>query len=792
MGLLMALAWITLGTKAHSRDDLNPPPVFLASGVSNGLGLKFDPHLDLDPPSSGETPVYIFGKTISGQTDDLIQSEGDGEFRKLGMFIKGELIRHDLVQDELFAEGKVRLFREGEYFEGPRLRMKLGTTQGQFDDVRYYLASVGGRGTAEHVEFIQPLETRLTNATYTTCPIDRPAWELRMSEMTIDQIREVGDTRSSKLYWGDTPILPFGDVSFPIGNRRKTGFLPPSYRTSTKLGFEVEAPFYWNMASEHDLTLYPRIMAKRGAQLGAEFRFLREKSFGTVTAEVLPDDREAGIDRHFQSIAASYRPTDGVTIGLNAQRVSDDQYFSDLGGSLLASSQRLLPATLTMTAERMGWRLQAEAQSYQVLQDVNAPLIRPYSRLPRVALTRAHRANRGEDAYPVDWNVRAEATSFQHPTLAEGDRWVAEGSVAWRHQQGGVSITPKLTLHATQYNHRQDGSRDDTAIKYKNAPLGIYSNNVTDLTESGAVGTESYTRVLPTFSTEISTAFDRMVNVGGSIFQQTIEPKFAYVYTPYKDQSKMPVFDTGVPTVSFTQIFSGNAFNGDDRVADLNQATIGVTSRLISDQDGEEIFRAAIAQQFYFDDQRVTLPGEAVRTDRRSNLLAQLGIRPNQNWTIDSQAQYTPSTEKWQDVSIVSRYNPKPASMLSFSYRFVRGSSNTADFAFQWPVAKNWYAVGRYQKALRNLGAEQTNQNAGLIEALAGVEYDGGCWVARFVAQRYVTNATERNTAVFFQIELNGIGRVGTSPLSALNRSIPNYQMINDLSPMPSRFDQFQ
>jgi LPS-assembly protein len=130
--------------------------------------------------------------------------------------------------------------------------------------------------------------------------------------------------------------------------------------------------------------------------------------------------------------------------------------------------------------------------------------------------------------------------------------------------------------------------------------------------------------------------------------------------------------------------------------------------------------------------------------------------------------------------------------MLSFSYRFVRASSNTVDFALQWPVAKNWYAVGRYQKALRNIGADEINQNAGLIEALAGFEYDGGCWVARFVAQRYVTNATERNTAVFLQIELNGIARVGLNPLSALNRSIPDYQMINDLSPMPSRFDQFQ
>lgn len=762
------------------------PSTALTANVQSPLGLKFDPILNLEPAASGDTPVYIFGRDIAGQTDDWVQAKVDAEFRKLGLFIKADDIRHDLVQDQLFAEGQVKLFREGEFYEGPKLQLKLGTTQGYFNEVSYQLTSTGGRGNAKQAEFVQPLETKLTQATYTTCPRDRPAWELRMDEMLVDQIREVGVTKSSTLYWGGVPIVPFGDASFSIGDRRKTGFLPPSYRTSTKLGFEIEAPFYWNLAPHHDLTLYPRLITKRGTQLGTEFRFLEANSMGTIAYEVLPNDRETKTNRQFGSITTTYRPVKDVALGLNIQRASDDTYFSDLGNSLLSSAQRLLPGTLTLTTASRGWNFQAELQEYQLLQDTASPLIKPYSYAPRLAASKAHRAVPGRDAMPLDWNVSTELTSYQHPTLAEGERAVASGSVALRHFQQGFYITPKVALHATHYEHRKNGSSSQTQDKYLTDPSGtIYANNV-------GTTTASYTRVLPTFSTEVSTILDRSVAVGSLGLEQTLEPKISYIYTPYKDQSKYPVFDTGSPSLNFAQIFSESAFNGQDRVADLNQVTVGVTTRFIEERTGAERFRAAVGQRFYLDDQRVTLPGGTVRTDRKSDLLGQITARPIKDWVTDAQAQYTPSTSRWQSVSFVNRYNPKPASTVSAAYRFVRDSSNTIDLAFQWPVAKYWYAVGRYQYALRNLGGTTENQNPGVVEALAGFEYDGGCWVGRVVVQQYAASGAEKNTAIFFQLELNGMARVGTNPLGALTRNIPNYQMINQITPLPSKFDNFQ
>lgn len=66
-----------------------------------------------------------------------------------------------------------------------------------------------------------------------------------------------------------------------------------------------------------------------------------------------------------------------------------------------------------------------------------------------------------------------------------------------------------------------------------------------------------------------------------------------------------------------------------------------------------------------------------------------------------------------------------------------------------------------------------------MIESVAGLEFDGGCWVGRIVMQRLATLTQQSNTALFFQLELNGFAKVGSNPLDILKRSVPGYGLIN-------------
>jgi LPS-assembly protein len=62
---------------------------------------------------------------------------------------------------------------------------------------------------------------------------------------------------------------------------------------------------------------------------------------------------------------------------------------------------------------------------------------------------------------------------------------------------------------------------------------------------------------------------------------------------------------------------------------------------------------------------------------------------------------------------------------------------------------------------------------------LLGMEYKADCWVFRAVGQRIPTATAKATTGIFFQLELNGLARLGSNPLDALRTSVPGYQLVN-------------
>ena len=107
-----------------------------------------------------------------------------------------------------------------------------------------------------------------------------------------------------------------------------------------------------------------------------------------------------------------------------------------------------------------------------------------------------------------------------------------------------------------------------------------------------------------------------------------------------------------------------------------------------------------------------------------------------------------------------------------FGALVVGGERHQVDLAAQWPLGRRWYAVGRYNYSIRDKQ---------LLEAVAGVEYNAGCWAARFVAQRLEAVAGSPNTTFFFQLELNDFASLGSNPVQLLRRSVPGYGKINEM-----------
>ena len=105
------------------------------------------------------------------------------------------------------------------------------------------------------------------------------------------------------------------------------------------------------------------------------------------------------------------------------------------------------------------------------------------------------------------------------------------------------------------------------------------------------------------------------------------------------------------------------------------------------------------------------------------------------------------------------------------------------DFAMQWPLTDRLYGLFRYNYSL---------YRSKPIEVIGGFEYLHDCWTLRFAAQRYTTASNEQESNFFLQLELSGLGSIGTSPLSELRRNIKSYQTRDTVPGITSPYDYYE
>jgi LPS-assembly protein len=490
-----------------------------------------------------------------------------------------------------------------------------------------------------------------------------------------------------------------------------------------------------------DYTISPRVLTKRGVQLNNELRYLQPDYRGEARIEVLPNDRQKADDTRYAGfLRHEHRLPYGWQGVLNLQKVSDDTYFTDLSTRIALTSQVLLPREGILSR---GWNwgqsgvigVSGYLQRWQTLQaDPLAPTTPPYNRQPQVNFTAQN-----WDFLRTDFELLGQYVDFDHPTLVNGRRLVGYPSFSLPLQRSYAYVMPKVGAHLSHY---------------------ALDKSTTALPDT--------TRALPIFTTEAGLIFERDTRIGRRSFIQTLEPKAYYVYIPYRDQSLIPIFDTGQRDINLATIFAENQFSGHDRINDANQVTLGATSRFLDANSGIERLRVGVAQRYYFQPQRVSIPGVPLRSSESSSsdLLAALSGTVAPNWTAEVGWQYNTDLSQTQRFNIGTRYQPQPGKVLNLVYRSTAGAVRQTDVSTQWPITPQWTVLARWNYSLLDRR---------LLEGLAGIEYNGGCWVFRAVAHRFATALQQASTSIFLQLELSGVSRLGTNPLEVLKSNIAGY-----------------
>lgn len=730
-----------------------------------------------------QLPIFLSGEHVFGRDELETVIEGNAQLRRGESLIRADRLEYDQATDTARARGNVHLNRAGNVFDGPLLELKVDAFQGFFNQPRYRFLRNGAYGEADRVDFIDQDRSIIRNATYTTCrrqpgPSWMPAWILRAASIRIDEADDTGQATNGVLRFKGVPILALPSMSFPLTEQRKSGALPPTIGLDNLSGVEITQPYYWNIAPNRDATFFPTVMTKRGVDFGGEFRYLERGYNGQLRANYMPNDRLREMDRwgfaarHDGTIFPD-SPIGGVGLNLNLNRVSDDNYWRDFNRTTATLTQRLLANDGALSWGRGDFSVVARAQKWQVLQDVNAPIVPPYERLPQIT----GRYARSRLPGGFEGTAEDEFTHFQADPLLTGqpnarrNYTLVQVSRPW--QAPGWFIRPKAIVQGTQYQF-------DT-------PLA-----------SGATAAD---RVVPTFSLDNGLVFERAASFFGRSFRQTLEPRAFYVYTPYREQNFLPNYDSAPNDFNFASIYGENEFSGHDRVSASDMLTLGASTRLLDADTGAEAARFGVAQRLRFKDQPVTIPGGTPPVnDRLSDLLFGATINWTPKWALDSLVQYNPKTGQSNRSTIEARYSPSNYHTVSAAYRFQRDVSEQIDVGWQWPLNDlwgdkgrdlgpgqgqgegRWYSVGRLNLSL---------QDRRLVDGIMGFEYDAGCWLGRIVVERMQSGTTTANKRILFQLELVGLTRLGTNALERLHQTIPRYQFLREEVRPPSRFTNY-
>jgi LPS-assembly protein len=746
---------------------------------------------------TGGASVDALGHAVLSNRVDVTQD---------GRTISADSMDYDYNTGKIAVKGAVD-------FEDPRLRLKSdsGTYDSiggaSFDQANFQILDRNGRGFAQEMAVQPDGKVELDQVRYTTCPVGNEDWMLQASSIDLDTNAQNGVGRHVLMRFKNVPIFYTPYISFPLGDQRKSGLLFPAFGHSTTNGYQLEVPYYFNLAPNYDLTLTPGVLSARGVQLGAEFRFLTETSHGTFDGTFLPSDKQTHFDRDYVHVTDTTDLTHGLRFDADMAAVSDISYFSDFAVGSEASSVTYLERRAEVLYYDDFWRARGQLQNYQTIDNDVPNVSRPYSRIPRIT---------AEGLFPIlnsplEFALDGEATYFLRDVGPTGLRVSAQPELRWSNRGAGYFFEPAIGYYLTQYDLHRADEADPALIQGEPA---------------------TPTRTLPYARIDTGLVFERDSGAAGQR-SQTLEPRMMYSYVPYRNQDELPIFDSGLPDLNLTELFRTNRYVGGDRIGDANQLALGLTTRLFDQNSGAQYLSATLGQIRYLTIPRVGLPewylqsltgalpavlqppnplgtpgtivpgmpqlyslglpgqfttapsqkaqplipGQVTQNFPASDIVSEVSLTAYKHLSVNLEYQVNPYTWQTGKTEILLQYHPEPAKVVNLGYRFQEGILKDYDGSFAWPIAGHWNAVGRWVYSLFDAETPRLHQT---IEQLAGIEYKSCCYRIQLVQRRYlsartVTGTQGLDTSIALQLELTGLSSVGKPADTFLQKEIQGY-----------------
>ena len=748
---------------AHSLDPaISNPATSCSVGTKADRGDQHTADASKSVQPSAEAKPLDFDPTVTVHADyveyfenNRLELEGEVEIIKQGYYARSDKARIDQSKNQAALDGNIVI-------QGPQMKMtsdsaEVDLTQGSatLHNAQFIDPTTGFRGGAELIDQEDELHLRIEDGSFTTCEGETPDWSFRAAEIELDQEQGFGTASHARFNILDVPVFYVPWFTFPIDERRKSGFLYPTIGSSnTGSGLYVSTPYYLNLAPNYDATITPSWIGGRGAHEEIEFRHKSVMQETSFVGGYIDDDKSykkeqralGNLDENGQRWGWSidqrwdFNSVFSNTFGsVSYSQISDDDYLDDLDQGLQVASKDMLDRRFSLIQTGDHYRASVLFQQYKSLSDSTLASEQAYQRLPELNLEVFH----PHALVDLDWQSQyvyfyRERDDLVGDERIRGSRARHRPSVSKSYRNSWGYAKPSVSIDHTDY-YLEDANWDS-----KHA-----------------------SRTVPVVELDAGLSFDRTPHLLPKGYTNSFEPRIYYVYSDYVDQSHLPNFDTTIPSFNYDNLFRANRFTGGDRVSDENRLTISLTSRYTDWDRGLDVVKVSLGQVSQFETRKVSSAQNQRVLDGESLIASELVVRPDELWTLRFSNLWDASADETEEsVSGLAYQSAESGAILNLAHRYRRDEIEQSDTSLIHPINEEFSALGQWRYSL---DANRT------IGTLAGLEYTSCCWRIQVLGQRYLTDKSEMDNAILFRFQLRGLGGFGVND-EKMDSLIPGYQ----------------
>ncbi|MGC6404086.1 MAG: LPS-assembly protein LptD [Candidatus Comchoanobacterales bacterium] len=577
-------------------------------------GGQFLPVKQNYPLEGNDIELVASDQTTIKPGDHVIDMSGPVMLTKKDLYViseQGVLIHYEQGKQWVTLKGPILMQYGNQQFGASKGVYHVDQQTIQLHDVQY-------RTNIQHLED-QPIlwgsakeltydqNIVLTEATYSSCSLDQPTWQIALKELKFNQKTNELDVKGAQLKWLDHTLIQLPIISVDLTMQRRSGFLMPKWRYDDH-HWAIDIPWYWNIAPNTDATLHGLWSDQYGFGGAVLWRYLQpwgegsaelggyaqstELSTGSSHRSWLGHEIKA--ERNHWSFTSQYYWLEDPLI------IRDFEVFSEL------SHDYNLPQNFQIGYHNDDDFIRVGIHDYQFLSIPNdMDHIQRYASWPKIS-SHVERQLSSQIFLASD----LEASWFKHDTRDEYRRLYWHPQFIWSQNQDGQVWTLEMLGHLRDYQQTN--------------------------------GNDHQTDVLP----ELLASWQAPPIV---IDKHIIHPSIVYHYTPYHNQDNLPLLDTTTFNVDGLLHPDINVYDGHDLISNYNDLTASLG---FGHQDDDHYWWVDVALGYRFGDQQVcmkTRPGVKSHQCNNVNHEHWLPIswhhewQPTLSWLIQDQLNYDAS-----------------------------------------------------------------------------------------------------------------------------------------------------